>query len=158
MFPESGGVMSRPSKNYPPEFRERAVRMVLEITPDHPSQWAAIKLVAARLGVGSAEPVRKWVVRAEIDSGQRAGLTSEEHAEVKRLKRENSELRRANEILSQPRFSSRPSSTGHCNASELHQRISGPLWRHESPFSLREWGCPLPSCQAAKAGFSWLGS
>jgi transposase len=43
--------------------------------------------------------LRKWVVRAEVDTGERPGLTSEEHAEIKRLKRENFELRRANEIL-----------------------------------------------------------
>ena len=43
--------------------------------------------------------MRKWVVRAEVDTGERPGLTSEEHAEIKRLKRENFELRRANEIL-----------------------------------------------------------
>ena len=45
------------------------------------------------------ETLRKWVRQAEIDAGQRPGLTSEEHAEIKRLKRENAELRRANEIL-----------------------------------------------------------
>jgi transposase len=91
--------MSRPNSNYPPEFRERAVRMVAEITADHGSQWAAMQVVAQKLGVGSAETVRKWVRRAEIDAGQRPGTTSEEHAEIKRLKRENAELRRANEIL-----------------------------------------------------------
>jgi transposase len=60
---------------------------------------AAIGAVAEKLGIGSAETLRKWVRRAEIDAGQRPGLTSEEHAEIKRLKRENAELRRANEIL-----------------------------------------------------------
>ncbi len=43
--------------------------------------------------------MRKWVRRAEVVSGQRAGLTSQEHADIRRLKRENAELRRANEIL-----------------------------------------------------------
>jgi transposase len=84
---------------YPPELRERAVRMVAEVTPDYPSQWAAITAVAQKLGVGTAETLRKWVRRAEIDDGRRPGLTSQEHAEIKRLKRENLELRRANEIL-----------------------------------------------------------
>ncbi len=54
--------------------------------------------VAAKLGT-SAETVRKWVRRAEVDTGQRPGLSSEEHAEIKRLRREVAELRRANEIL-----------------------------------------------------------
>ena len=91
--------MGNRSRNYPPELRERAVRMVAEVTPGYSSQWAAITAVAQRLGIGTAETLRKWVRRAEVDAGQRAGLTSEEHAEIKRLRRENAELRRANEIL-----------------------------------------------------------
>ena len=84
---------------YPPELRDRAVRMVAEVTPDYASQWAAITAVAQKLGIGTAETLRKWVRRAEIDDGRRPGLTSQEHTEIKRLKRENAELRRANEIL-----------------------------------------------------------
>jgi transposase len=84
---------------YPRELRERAVRMVHEVLPNHPSMTAALGAVSSKLGIGSAETVRKWVVQAEIDSGRRSGMTSEEHAEIKRLKREVAELRRANEIL-----------------------------------------------------------
>lgn len=72
--------------------------MVLEGQSEYPSQWSAIESVAAKVGV-SAESLRKWVRQAEIDGGQRAGLSSEDAAEVKRLKREVAELRRANEIL-----------------------------------------------------------
>ena len=90
--------MARPS-NYSPELRARAVRMVAELTPDYPSQYAAICAVAKKLGIGTAETLRKWVRRAEVDAGQRPGTTSAEHAEIKRLKREDAELRRANEIL-----------------------------------------------------------
>ena len=91
--------MTRRSQQYPPELRERAVRMVVEVTPNYDSRWAAINAVAQKLGVGTAETVRKWVRQAEIDAGQRAGSTSEESAELRRLRRENAELRRANEIL-----------------------------------------------------------
>jgi transposase len=73
--------------------------MVAEVRPDYPSDWPAIVAVAGRLGIGSAETLRKWVRQAEVDAGQRPGVSSEESAEVKRLKRENAELRRANEIL-----------------------------------------------------------
>jgi transposase len=73
--------------------------MVAEVRPDYPSDWPAICAVAQKLGVGSAETVRKWVRQAEVDDGQRPGITSDESAEIKRLKRENAELRRANEIL-----------------------------------------------------------
>jgi transposase len=53
----------------------------------------------AEAGVGTAETVRKWVRQAEVDAGQRPGTTTDESAELKRLRRENAELRRANEIL-----------------------------------------------------------
>jgi transposase len=55
--------------------------------------------VADKLGIGTAETLRKWVRRAEVDAGTRPGLSTEENAEIRRLKRENAELRRANEIL-----------------------------------------------------------
>jgi len=87
------------SRKYPPELRERAVRMVAEIRGDQESEWAAMKRVAELLGVKTPETVRQWVRRAEVDAGARAGTTSEEAAEIKRLKRENAELKRANAIL-----------------------------------------------------------
>ena len=75
------------------------MRLVIEMTPEHLTGAAAIRSVAAKLGIGSAETVRKWVRRAQIGAGTRPGNTSEELAEVKKLKRENAELRCANEIL-----------------------------------------------------------
>jgi transposase len=91
--------VARQSANYPPELRERAMRMVAEVRPDYPSEWAAIGAVAQKLGIGSAETLRKWIRQAEVDGGTRPGVTSEESAEIRRLKREVAELRRANEIL-----------------------------------------------------------
>ncbi len=90
--------MGRPSK-YPQELRERAVRMVAEVRPEYDSRWAAICAVSGKLGIGSAETLRTWVRRDEVDSGRVPGATSEQSEELKRLKRENAELRRANEIL-----------------------------------------------------------
>ena len=86
------------SRRYPPELRERAVRMVAEISDQHDSEWAAIGEVARLLGVGCAETVRKWVRQAQVDAGSRPGTTTEESAELKRLKRENAELRITNVI------------------------------------------------------------
>ena len=83
---------------YPAELRERAVRMVLDHADEYGSQWEAICSVAEKLGP-RAETVRLWVRRAEGDEGRRPGPTSQELDEVKRLKRENAELRRANDIL-----------------------------------------------------------
>jgi transposase len=90
--------MPRPS-SYPRELRERAVRMVAESKGDYPSEFTAIQSVARKLGIGSPETLRKWIRRAEIDAGTRPGVTTAESEQVKALKKENAELRRANEIL-----------------------------------------------------------
>ena len=89
--------MGRPSR-YSPEVRERAVRMVVEHQGEHESQWAAIASIASKIGC-TAETLRKWVRQTERDTGQRAGLTTEEKQRLKELERENRELKRANEIL-----------------------------------------------------------
>ncbi|VAV93111.1 Mobile element protein [hydrothermal vent metagenome] len=83
---------------YPDELRERAVRMVLDHEDEYGSQWEAICSVAEKLGP-KAETVRLWVRRAETDRGVRSGPTTEQLGELKRLKHENAELRRANDIL-----------------------------------------------------------
>jgi len=89
--------MARLSK-YSPELRERAVRLVQEHAHEHPSQWAAIRSVAEKLGC-TVEALRRWVRQAERDQGQRPGLTTDERQRMKDLEREVVELKRANEIL-----------------------------------------------------------
>ena len=87
------------SKRYPPELKIRAVRMVADIRGEHDSEWAAMTKVAQLLGVTTPETVRKWVRQAQVDEAARPGVTTEDSAELKRLKRENAGLRRANSIL-----------------------------------------------------------
>src|SRR5689334_16304112 len=83
---------------YPPELRERAMRMVREHRDEHPSEWAAIESVAKKLGM-TPETLRKWLRREEIDQHQWPGVTSGERERIRELEREVRELRRANEIL-----------------------------------------------------------
>jgi transposase len=59
---------------------------------------AVSKVVAEQLGLGK-ETVRRWVVQADIDAGARPGTSSEENAEIKKLRAENRRLREDNEIL-----------------------------------------------------------
>ncbi|WP_265491353.1 transposase [Microbacterium sp. CBA3102] len=73
--------------------------MVAEVRSEYPSEYAAITAVAGMLGIGSPETIRTWIRRVQVDGGQRPGVTSDAQAEIKKLKRENAELRRANEIL-----------------------------------------------------------
>jgi len=89
--------MTRATK-YPPEVRHRAVRMVFDHRSEYPSEWAAICSIASKFGC-SSETLRNWVRQAERDRGDRAGLTSDQLTELKELRREVAELRRANEIL-----------------------------------------------------------
>ena len=90
--------MARPSK-YPDELRRRAVRMVAEVSGDYPTEWAAMKSVAEKLDIGSTETLRKWVRQDQVDSGKRPGTTTEESAQIKAMKKEIAELKRANDIL-----------------------------------------------------------
>ncbi len=91
-------MAGKTTTRYPQELKDRTVRMVAEMEGAS-SAWAAMQKVAQLLGVGVPETVRKWVRQAEIDVGTRTGTTSTESAELKRLRRENAELKRANAIL-----------------------------------------------------------
>jgi transposase-like protein len=91
--------MSKNNANkFSPEVRERAVRLVQEHRADYPSLWLAVESIAPKIGC-SSQTLLTWVKRQEIDSGKREGLTTSERDELKRLQRENKELRRANDIL-----------------------------------------------------------
>ncbi|WP_409155777.1 transposase [Lacisediminihabitans sp. H27-G8] len=86
------------NREYLPEMRERALRMLAEARPEHPNLMTAIRHVAGMLGM-SPETLRLWQRRYEVGHGKRSGVTTEAAVEIKRLQRENAELRKANEIL-----------------------------------------------------------
>jgi transposase len=76
-MPLEDGAMTRGQKRYPAEVRERAVRLVLEHADEYPSEWAAITSIASKCGM-TRETLRKWMSRAQVDSGRRPGLTTDE--------------------------------------------------------------------------------
>ena len=85
-------------RRYPPELRERAVRMVLERIEQTGERLGVITRVARQLGIGT-ESLRGWVRQAEVDGGRRPGRTTAEQQPITELEREVRELRRANDIL-----------------------------------------------------------
>ena len=88
----------RKTPRFSPEVRERAVRMVQEHRGEYPSLWAAVESIAPKIGC-VPQTLLEWVKQAEVDSGARMGVTTDEAQRIKDLEREVKELRRANEIL-----------------------------------------------------------
>jgi transposase len=80
-----------PASRYDARTKAKAVRLVRQHAGDYPTEYAAIRSVAGRLGM-SAESLRKWIRQAQVDEGTAPGVTSAESAEIRELRRKNREL------------------------------------------------------------------
>ena len=112
---------------YSPEFKEEAVRLVRSSDERYP-----VAKIARDLGV-SAETLRKWVNQAEIDAGERDGLTTKEKEELRRLRKEVKFLKEEREILKK-RHRSSPGrrASEHAGDLRIHRvRESGPQGEHD---------------------------
>ncbi|WP_147061306.1 IS3 family transposase [Kozakia baliensis] len=89
--------MSTKSKRFPPEFRERAARMVLEEEKNHPSRWSAVMMIAPKLDI-HPDTLSKWT-RLHERANAPAVSDLPDREKIRQLERENRELRQANEIL-----------------------------------------------------------
>ena len=87
-------------RKYPQSFKDRATRMVFDRLEDEdaPSRYTVIRQTAPKLN-RATETLRRWVAQAEVDTGQKPGVPTDAQEQIRKLKRENAELRRANEIL-----------------------------------------------------------
>lgn len=86
-------------KRYPPELRERAVRMVQEgVEAQGGQRFGVVTRVARQLGIGS-ESLRQWVRQCEVDEGRRPGTSTADGKRIAELEHEVRGLRRANDIL-----------------------------------------------------------
>ena len=90
--------MSKTTNKYSAEVRERAVRLVLDNQGQHESRWSAILSISSKIGC-APQTLNEWVKKAEVDRGERTGVTTEMAEKMKALERENRELKQANEIL-----------------------------------------------------------
>jgi len=92
-------IPGKPStRRYTPAEKEQAVRLVRQLRAEIGTEHGTVQRVAAQLGYG-VESVRSWVDQADIDAGQKPGVTTAEAEKIKVLEQENRELKRANEIL-----------------------------------------------------------
>ena len=110
----------------------RAVRLVLDHEKDHPSRWATVSSIAAKIGC-TAQTLHQWVGKAERDSGRKPGLTTDMVAKLKTLERENRELRQADEILR--KASAYFGGGANCSRRPIARAVRRcrPLWRRQRP-------------------------
>ena len=69
-------------KRIPEETKQRAMRLVLDHLDEYPNLTVACETVAGKLGIG-AESLRRWVRQAQVDAGERGGVTTTDAEEMR---------------------------------------------------------------------------
>jgi transposase-like protein len=90
--------MIKTTNRYALEVQRRAAQVARDHERHHASRWATVLSISAKIGC-TARTSNKWVRKADVDTGGRAGVLSEVARKLKALEHENRELRRANEVL-----------------------------------------------------------
>ncbi|MGY4281549.1 transposase-like protein [Bradyrhizobium sp. LM2.7] len=145
-------MTSKTTNKFSPEVRARAVRMVLDHASEHPSRWAAVTSIAAKIGC-TPQTLHDWVKKAEVDSGRRAGVPTDMAEKLKALERENRELRQANEILRKASAYFRwRSSTAGPSHDRLHRRSSWGAWGRADLQGFADRPLDLPRQRGQAAG------
>ncbi len=85
-------------RKYDEETKAKAIRLVVDHAEDYSSEYEAIRKVASRLGM-NPETLRKWLRQAEVDAGDRDGVTTTAAREIRELKKKNAELERTIAVL-----------------------------------------------------------
>lgn len=113
---------------YTPEFRAKAVRLLAESRSSYSSETNAISAVAKDPGI-APESLRRWRNQSDATVAEETRQSAEDAmAELKKLRAENAQLRRANEILTTASaFFSRPGSTRHGVDGRVHRRVQKPF-------------------------------
>src|SRR3982750_65960 len=92
-------MTSKTTNKFSAEVRARAVRMVLDHAGEHPSRWAAVTSIAAKIGC-MPQTLHDWVKKAEVDSGQRTGVPTDT---AEKLKAQRAQIvRHVTELPDQP--------------------------------------------------------
>jgi transposase len=149
-------------RKYPEELRERAVKMVSEIRERDGKGHGELARVGRQLGV-HPEALRSWVKQAEIDGGERPGITTGDKQRIAELEREVRELRRVNEILKaasayfarelDPRAGVKVSVLACRSHVAIRSRFGGAGYR---PRRASAWS-PVRSQPRARRAAAWLG-
>jgi transposase len=129
---------------YDKDVKAKAIRLVRDHAGDYGTEWAAIREISSRLEM-SAETLRKWLRRAEVDAGQAPGVPADAARGIRELKRKNAGWSGRSRFSGRLRVSSRGSATRYTADLRVHRREPGAVrGRTDLPCAWRAWHSDRP--------------